>query len=874
MYKIIIYSLMILLFAACGAKPQEADYSQGRITKLANSQEIEDAFTNSQKISETHSKWFNKTEKLELTIIGPVYRNPIEKSSIAFKKMSSFLSKMAKDPTILDKLSGLNISSKYSKIKHIPFKLASKEDAEFTSIYESRLKNKSYLSTMLRKLDNSGNDKASQTLAIWINPEDLKSNIYTLEGFKTVKSSLKDRNSAYYNLSKQNSNGKNNEDIIHAIISALQIEIPEYIAIDRKKMLKEDEEFRVITDNNDGSATGKVYKYNIQVEIEKLIKEKDKTQDSRKLLEIDQQIKSVRSSKQWREYETKQILYTEPINQETINVLYKNSYISKAYIFDKLTPSQAKEINLSLKNSLPDTLLMTQLNIYNNTLNTLGISIGSIEKTGKGFHFRGKANYNAEIQSKIASKALNLQLDSSELFTEFTYTVMDYAGFWGVLNLPKDFNYNLALTIDNVDEPIPETKLYGTYGSSMKESGLKILYTDHINGISHSPKTWSWTAGVATRNILYSLGISKDKSVIYWLDGNDIILKDSKTYEDITTIENINNEVRYLYVSSKNKKVLAVTDHDELLMYDYNGVLVNKVKFRDFNFLTRFLSRPMIHTSKLDDEYSIIVTKGNIFNDEKTFFINTKDGTVINANGVDINEEEITVGKPHPHAIVYALDDGKSFLYSPDDAPNQCYLRKNDGTNKLVIDAENGREIHTLWSNDEKVVGVLENTDETNIFKRAANTAQSKYTTLHFFDKDTTEKIDEIKIDGIVMNQGTCDYALGYCLLSEYAFIGFSKLHLYNIKDKEIQATIDSLGNVSNIEFVKDNYVVVNTDESKAFLFRLKDMKLIKDFNEHNGVIGRMVAGEDIAVTQSADGSVKVWELGIVDFIDKEYVSQ
>ncbi|MDA7816722.1 hypothetical protein N9A28_00865 [Sulfurimonas sp.] len=390
MYKIIIYSLVLVMFSACGNRiTRVAESYKAQIKKPKNYEKVQAAFKESLNTYNSNSRWFQDAEQLELTIIGPVYKNPIEKQSESYKKLFSLLKKIANDKTLLDKLSGSDISQRYSKINYIPYKLGSKEDTSFSAVYEHRLDSKDKLTQTLQQLDANGKDKVGQTLAIWINPQDLKNNIYTLEGYKSVKNSTKNRNSAYYHLSKQQSNGTDNQDIVNALLATLQLSIPEYVAIDRKDMLKQGETFRIITDNPDGTATGKVYKFDIESEVDKLKEQKSKTTDQNQIAKLDKQIKEVKASKAWREYETKQLLYTTPVSQEDIDILNRYRYIKTTNKFNQLITTDANEISKALHYALPDPFLMVTFEQYRVMLNELGIYVGDITQLMKAYYLKG-----------------------------------------------------------------------------------------------------------------------------------------------------------------------------------------------------------------------------------------------------------------------------------------------------------------------------------------------------------------------------------------------------------------------------------------------------------------------------------------------------
>ncbi|MDA7817987.1 hypothetical protein N9A28_07340 [Sulfurimonas sp.] len=381
-------------------KIKGAEYKNAKISKPSNYKEVQNAFKTSKLTHESYSRWYDRKEKLELTIVGPVYKNPSEKESEAYTKLNSFLKKLS--PELLEKLGENELASRYSKINYVPYKLGSKEDTKFEAVYANKLESKDKISDILQNINSQGVDTPEQSLAIWINPKDLKNNIYTLEGYKAVKTTTKKRNSYYYQLSKQNSKGVEDENILNAVLAILKLSIPEYVSIDRKDMLKNGETFRIITDNDEGGTTGEVYKLEADRDISELKRLKIKTKDVEKLAEIDKEIKAVKESKKWREYETKQLIYTSAVSQNTINTLFRHKYISQAYSHNTLDITQAKEVGEPIHMSLVDPFLMIAFEHYRVVLNELGINVGTIKSIGKAYYLLGE-NKNTKYKDKKVS---------------------------------------------------------------------------------------------------------------------------------------------------------------------------------------------------------------------------------------------------------------------------------------------------------------------------------------------------------------------------------------------------------------------------------------------------------------------------------------
>ncbi|MDA7816723.1 WD40 repeat domain-containing protein [Sulfurimonas sp.] len=535
----LIVSSLTLLVGCGGGAPKPA---QAQIKKPANYEKVQAAFKDSLNVYNANSRWFQDKESLELTIIGPVYKNPIEKESEAYKKLATLLKKIAKDKTLLDKLSNSDMSKRYSKINYVPYKLGSSEDATFSAVYEQRLDSKDKLTQTLQQLDGNGVDRVGQTLAIWINPQDLKNNMYTLEGYKTVKNSTKNRNSAYYHLSKVKSNGTKNQDIVNAVLATLQLSIPEYVEIDRKDMLKQGETFRIITDNPDGTATGKVYKFDIETEVDKLNEKKKQTTDQNQIAKLDKQIKAVKASKAWREYETKQLLYTTPVSQEDINVLNRYKYISAKNIFNQLTTTDAKEISKALRYALPDPFLMVTFEQYRVLLNELGIYVGDISQVMKAYYLKGVNKLEAEKANEVLFAEVYLTMVGVNLYKEMNQVKEkeQIASFY-----PTSFNL-----LDNNGLKLAVTK-------QMKQLGKERLYINHDeNRLDY----------VFADDGIYYKPSSEDNLYICNEENNfQCRVHSLKLGENIGKVKiRVSPDNKYLYISVPNKNLLHVYDNNTL----------------------------------------------------------------------------------------------------------------------------------------------------------------------------------------------------------------------------------------------------------------------------------------------------------------------
>ncbi|MDA7816825.1 WD40 repeat domain-containing protein [Sulfurimonas sp.] len=242
------------------------------------------AFDNAEEISETYSSWFNRNEKLPLTIIATAYIDNQAIKTEEYKKYKQLIQKISKDKTLLDRLSNSDISSKYSTIKYIDYKKSSLHINKFNAAYTNRHSSKDKLSDILKP----ETELPSQELTIGLNYKELKKGNLTIEGYKTVKEKSKNRNSYYYTLRKTGykdlSKKDKNEALVNSILLALQLDIPEYVSIDRKSFIKKNETIKFARINSDNSHKIEVWKHEVDSSIENKIREAEKLKASSKVL--------------------------------------------------------------------------------------------------------------------------------------------------------------------------------------------------------------------------------------------------------------------------------------------------------------------------------------------------------------------------------------------------------------------------------------------------------------------------------------------------------------------------------------------------------------------------------------------------------------
>jgi WD40 repeat protein len=269
--KLLKLAVILFLFIGCANDTQTAKINvvkkDAKVTTIQ--QKVAKAFNNAQTLKKEHSKWFDRDEKVPLTIIATAYIDPKAPRTKEYQLYKAYAKIIAKNPSIL----GKEISSKFSSIKFVDYSKSEKAKNKFNASYNYRYKNKKILTDILRP----DTEKPSAEILIRLNYEELKKGNLTIEGYKTIKQKNLKRNSYYYTLRKVNYNKLSQKEkqqaIFNSIKAVLQLSIPEYVSIDRKKLIKDGEVIRFITQNSNGEYNGEVWRYTVDDRIKK-VKEK------------------------------------------------------------------------------------------------------------------------------------------------------------------------------------------------------------------------------------------------------------------------------------------------------------------------------------------------------------------------------------------------------------------------------------------------------------------------------------------------------------------------------------------------------------------------------------------------------------------------
>ncbi|MDA7817897.1 hypothetical protein N9A28_06870 [Sulfurimonas sp.] len=288
-HVIYLLAIILILLGCQGQQPKSNILkTDPAITKLQT--KVAKAFENAPTLHVNNSKWFDRVEKLPLTIITTAYIDNEATKTKEYKIYKQLIKKIEKDITILDKLSGKKISDRYSSVEFIDYSKSEYAKEKFNSSYTNRYEEKSTLTDVLRP----DVEKPSQELLIRLNYKELKKGNLTIEGYKTVKQKDRPRNSYYYTLRKENynklSNTEQKQAIANSILATLELSIPEYTSVDRKELVKGGEVHRFITPNEQETYTGTVYLHESGGEAGKLESKLQNLAEKQKLFNSEDEI--------------------------------------------------------------------------------------------------------------------------------------------------------------------------------------------------------------------------------------------------------------------------------------------------------------------------------------------------------------------------------------------------------------------------------------------------------------------------------------------------------------------------------------------------------------------------------------------------------
>jgi len=248
---------------------------------------VNQAFEDAPLLQEKHSKWYNREEKLPLTIVTTAYIDPATTKTKEYYAYKKLIQKIAKNPALL----GEEFNAKYTSIKFVDFAKSADAQRKFQAAYNLQRDDKEKLSDILQP----DQEHPSQELLLFLDLEELNKGHLTIRGYKSVKQKNKERNSYFYTLKKQNyanlSTKEKNQALINSLKTALRLSIPEYVSVDRKQLLKTEQPLRFVVPNGDGSFHAEVWRYGIDNQAKSISAQISTLQGEKSHLQEQQQLK-------------------------------------------------------------------------------------------------------------------------------------------------------------------------------------------------------------------------------------------------------------------------------------------------------------------------------------------------------------------------------------------------------------------------------------------------------------------------------------------------------------------------------------------------------------------------------------------------------
>ncbi len=239
--------------------------------------ELESKITTAQAAKPLSSSWISG-DAVQLRVVGPIYQTSIEKKSPASQALSKVLKFVSDKPEQLDQLAGVKLSEKFSAVNVSPFTLGQNEYSYIPAIFNVSYGDESALNAVFNV---ALMPDVPAELGFYIDSQAWQNDVVSLQGYKTIKTTGKDRNSSWFNY-RLDLSGSDKQAKIDALLKmtayAMAADIREFASIDRDAVMKfNDKEYVVERANGDTFAY--VYKDRlkmIQAEIDRKIEGLDK----------------------------------------------------------------------------------------------------------------------------------------------------------------------------------------------------------------------------------------------------------------------------------------------------------------------------------------------------------------------------------------------------------------------------------------------------------------------------------------------------------------------------------------------------------------------------------------------------------------------
>ena len=544
MMKYFLIFSIIFIFLGCASREptlQEVQEKKQEVLSITKAKDIK-AFEKAKITQKSYAKWFQKEHRLPLKIYIQKPQTQYEEQLVSIIKQLSLKSSILGD-----------LKDKVSDVEVIVYEYGSTSSQKVEAAYAFRLDDKERLNDVLAE----DIPKGFYALSISLDADMLEEGVVRLHGFKTVTYPSKHQNSIYYYFDKKADTTDMQQILKDGVFAILNTEILNYISIKRND-IADNKALKIISQTPNGYLA-QVYKMKIYHAIDTLKQKQAKEiqQNPKNAVAIKAKYKklidTIQASSQWVEYQSKQLLYCDPISQNMIDTLYKAHYIQKPYDANNLSSKEAKEIAQVYNFSLPDQYLTLAFPLYKKYHNQFGINIGAIKQIGDSYFIKSEAQTNKDNSAKVSTMAKNSAISLANGVV---------LGITMMARLPVEE----AITYEDVDYKFvtPNRQkgvLYPVSAFAYKDIGIERIYTKKLSSFEHSSFTIPINVSFYIDAEKKHLGIIDDKA-------NLIIVYDLRSAKKLSKIP-----IEQSFLADNGRKYISKLDDIRAQMNLYRSLL-------------------------------------------------------------------------------------------------------------------------------------------------------------------------------------------------------------------------------------------------------------------------------------------------------------
>lgn len=230
-YKKLMTLIIVFGLAGCNAIEEKP-------AKAANVfDELEQKVKQAQVARETRSPWL-QAKNTSLNMVGPIYQTGFEKNAKATKALRNVLNYIQANPNKLEQLTLSPLNDQFSEIRHSEFELGENQFSYVPAIFNVGYGDEAALNAVFNVALIS---QHSAEIGFYVDAQAWQNGVVRLQGYKTIKTKGKDRNSTWFHYT-QNVNGQDNKAKVDALLRmslyAIGSDIREFASIDRDAVMK------------------------------------------------------------------------------------------------------------------------------------------------------------------------------------------------------------------------------------------------------------------------------------------------------------------------------------------------------------------------------------------------------------------------------------------------------------------------------------------------------------------------------------------------------------------------------------------------------------------------------------------------------------